>query len=357
MVRPSRPGTMRAHASGGPPPPLPAAAVPPSADHLALAHAVADAAAAVTTRYFRSALPVDAKADASPVTIADREAEAAARALLGREAPGHAVYGEEGGMTPPRVVPGGGEGGGGGPPGGEYLWVIDPIDGTKSFITGERERWRERWRERRRKRGGREEGEAVDHPTLTFFSFFLLLPPPSGKPLWGTLIALLHRGTPILGIIDQPVTRERWVGCAGAPTTLNGAPIAARPCPGGLAEAYVYATTPLMFGPPGSPTAAAWDRVSGAAKVPLYGCDCYAYGLVAGGWADAVVEADLGPYDFLALAPIVAGAGGTMTDWRGRPLGAAWDPVTGHSVAGCPREVVAAGDAAVHAEVLALLQA
>ncbi len=184
----------------------------------------------------------------------------------------------------------------------------------------------------------------------------LSLPQP-GKPLWGTLIALLHRGTPILGIIDQPITRERWVGAAGSPTTLNGAPISVRPCPGGLGEAYLYATTPLMFGDPAGPTGRAWARVSGAAKVPLYGCDCYAYGLVAAGWADAVVEADLGPYDFLALAPIITGAGGVMSDWEGRALGAAWDAEKGHSVADCPREVVAAGDPGVHGRILELLQA
>jgi hypothetical protein len=128
---PARPHTMRAHASTSSRPRLPV--LPPTPDHLALAHAVADAAAAVTTRYFRSPLPIDSKADASPVTIADRQAEAAARALLGREVPGHAVYGEEGGMTLPRAAAAAAGGAG-----GEYLWVIDPIDGTKSFITGQR---------------------------------------------------------------------------------------------------------------------------------------------------------------------------------------------------------------------------
>lgn len=146
------------------------------------------------------------------------------------------------------------------------------------------------------------------------------------------------------------------MGVAGAQTTLNGNPISTRACPGGLGDAYLYATTPLMFGDPASRTGSAWARVSAAAKVPLYGCDCYAYGLVAGGWADAVVEADLGPYDFMALAPIITGAGGVMSDWEGKALGAAWDAKTGHSVAGCPREVVAAGDKGVHAEVLALLK-
>ena len=135
---------------------------------------------------------------------------------------------------------------------------------------------------------------------------------PPGKPLWGTLIALLHRGQPVLGLIDQPVTRERWVGAAGRPTTLNGAPAAVRACPS-VADAYLYATTPHMFA---GRAEAAWGRVRDAARVPLYGCDCYAYGLLASGHVDLVVEADLQPYDYLALVPIVTGAGGVMTDWK-----------------------------------------
>jgi len=190
---------------------------------------------------------------------------------------------------------------------------------------------------------GREEGSPRAHPTT---------PHPPGKPLWGTLIALLHRGTPVLGIIDQPVTRERWVGAAGRATTLNGRPATTRPCPH-LAAAYLYATTPHMFAP--GRVEDAWVRVRDRARVPLYGCDCYAYGLLSSGHADLVVEADLGPYDYMALAPIVAGAGGVMSDWGGRPLRADFDDATGHSVAGLPREVVAAGDARMHAEAVALL--
>lgn len=151
--RTRRAAMQRAHASASP-------AVNPA--HLALAHSIADAAASITTRYFRSPLPIDSKADASPVTIADREAEAAARAVIGREAPEHAVFGEEGGMTLPRVR-------GSNFPAGEYLWVIDPIDGTKSFITGTSE----------------ERGRAVaglhpfnPHPILTsFFSLATSLSP------------------------------------------------------------------------------------------------------------------------------------------------------------------------------------
>lgn len=173
--------------------------------------------------------------------------------------------------------------------------------------------------------------------------------PPTGKPLWGTLIALLHRGTPILGVIDQPITRERWVGGAGLPTTLNGHPARVRGCPA-LGDAYLYATTPHMFA--AGKVEEAWVRVRDASKIPLYGCDCYAYGLLSSGHADAVVEADLGPYDYLAIVPIVTGAGGRMTDWRGAPLRAGWSPESGHSVAGLPREVVAAGDERVHADIV-----
>jgi inositol-phosphate phosphatase/L-galactose 1-phosphate phosphatase/histidinol-phosphatase len=236
----------------------PAAATP---ELLALAHALADAAAAVTTRYFRArSLPVDAKSDASPVTAADREAEAAMRALLAERAPAHAVFGEEAGFS--------------GSADAEYMWVLDPIDGTKSFITG--------------------------------------------KPVFGTLVALLHRGAPVLGLLDQPVTRERWAGAAGAATTLNGAPVAVRPC-ADLADAYLYATTPHMFA---GATEVSFNRVRDAVRIPLYGCDCYAYGLLAAGHVDLVVEADLKPYDYLALAPIVAGAGGCITG-RARRCGGA----------------------------------
>jgi inositol-phosphate phosphatase/L-galactose 1-phosphate phosphatase/histidinol-phosphatase len=153
----------------------------------------------------------------------------------------------------------------------------------------------------------------------------------------------------VLGLLDQPVTRERWAGAAGAATTLNGAPVAVRPC-ADLADAYLYATTPHMFA---GATEVSFNRVRDAVRIPLYGCDCYAYGLLAAGHVDLVVEADLKPYDYLALAPIVAGAGGCITDWAGAPLrwGAA-EAAAGRAPAG---EVVAAGDARAHAAALALL--
>ena len=184
------------------------------------------------------------------------------RALVAQKAPTHAVFGEEGGLT---------RGTGGAEP---FVWVLDPIDGTKSFITG--------------------------------------------KPLFGTLIALVDAatGVPVLGVLDQPVLRERWLGVAGSATTLNGEPVRVRAC-GAVKDAYLYSTTPFMFD---AATRPAYDDLAAAVRMPMYGCDCYAYGLLALGLCDLVAEADLKPYDYMALVPIVTGAGGVMTDWRVRHI-------------------------------------
>lgn len=250
--------------------------------HLSLAHALADAAGAVQRRYFRQPVAVDSKADDSPVTIADREAEAAMRELIHARAPGHGILGEEYGSETLDA---------------EFVWVLDPIDGTKSFITG--------------------------------------------RPLFGTLIALLHGGRPILGIIDQSILNERWVGVEGARSTHNGVPIAVRACPE-LDRAVLFVTSPRMFG--GFAERAAYQRVEDRVRLPMFGGDCYAYGLLAMGYADLVIEAALEPYDFMALVPVVAGAGGLLTDWRGDRLTLASDG-----------KVIAAGDARVHAAARELL--
>jgi len=248
---------------------------------LDLALRLADAAGPIIKRHFRSGATILDKADASPVTIADRDSEAAMRAIIAEVAPEHGILGEEHGAD--RID-------------AEYVWVLDPIDGTKSFVTG--------------------------------------------KPLFGTLIALTHRGLPVIGVIDQPVLNERWVGIAGQPTRFNGRPIATRAC-ASLNEAWMYATTPQMFV---GPDEAAYNRLAGAVKFPLYGADCYAYGLLAAGWADLVCEASLKPYDWCALVPVVEGAGGRITDWQGRAL--TLEPVG---------RVLAAGDAQLHAQALKLL--
>jgi inositol-phosphate phosphatase/L-galactose 1-phosphate phosphatase/histidinol-phosphatase len=248
----------------------------------ALAHRLADAAGDIQRRYFRSPVSVETKPDASPVTIADREAEAVMRELIAAAYPDHGILGEEHGRD--RVD-------------AEFVWVLDPIDGTKSFITG--------------------------------------------RPLFGTLIALAHHGRPVVGMIDQSILRERWVGVAGAGSAWNGRPIRVRACPR-LQDAVLFATSPTMF--QAGAENHAFDRVQKAVRLPMYGGDCYAYGLLAMGFADLVVEASLQPYDFMALAPVIAGAGGRLTDWQGREL-----------ELGSSGQVVAAGDERVHAEALALL--
>jgi inositol-phosphate phosphatase / L-galactose 1-phosphate phosphatase / histidinol-phosphatase len=188
----------------------------------------------------------------------------------------------------------------------EFMWVLDPIDGTKAFITG--------------------------------------------KPSWGTLIALLHEGTPILGIIDQPITRERWIGVQGRQTMLNGKLVKARPC-SNLSKAYMYSTTPLMFS---GASEQAYNRLRDQVLSPQYGADCYAYGLLAAGFVDLVVEADMKPWDYLAMVPIVKGAGGVITDWNDRKLSWRVDK-GGDSITAWSGEVLAAGDRRAHAEALKAL--
>ena len=250
---------------------------------LSLAVDLADAAGDTIRPYFRQPLAVDDKPDLSPVTIADRAAEAAMRKLIAERFPSHGVIGEEFGREREEA---------------EFVWVLDPIDGTKSFI--------------------------------------------SGVPLFGTLIALAQAGRPILGIIDQPISRERWIGASGQATTFNGVPIRTRAC-ATLATATVFSTSPDMFH---ADDAAAHARVASAAKLVRYGADCYAYGLVAYGLIDVVVEASLKPYDFSAMTPIVEGAGGIASDWRGMPLTLASDG-----------RVLVAGDRRAHQEALQLLAA
>ncbi|GIL46393.1 hypothetical protein Vafri_3390 [Volvox africanus] len=135
------------------------------------------------------------------------------------------------------------------------------------------------------------------HLPRLILQFFLF----TGKPLFGTLISLVYEGSPVLGIIDQPITKERWVGVVGQPTTLNGQTLRTRPCTE-VKLAYLYATTPHMFS---GDNEVAFNRLRDQVRIPMYGCDCYAYGLLAAGHCDLVVEADLKPYDYMALVPVV----------------------------------------------------
>ena len=255
------------------------AAVAPCPDEfVALAHALADAAGAVARRYFRTGLAVEDKADETPVTLADREAEAAIRELVAAHFPDHGVVGEEQGADRADA---------------SHVWVIDPIDGTRRFITG--------------------------------------------NPLFGTLIALVREGMPILGVIDIVMLGERWIGAAGRPTVMHDRdgerPARVRPC-AALEQAVLSASSPHMFSGDEFP---AFERVRESAKMVLYGGDCFNYGALASGYSDLVIEADMAPYDYLALVTVVTGAGGVMTGWTGAPLGLDSDG-----------RIIAAGDERVH---------
>ncbi|CAN5219259.1 histidinol-phosphatase [soil metagenome] len=230
-------------------------------DDIILSNRLADAAGAAIRPFYRQAFTLEDKVDDSPVTEADRAAEAAMRAILEVERPNDGIIGEEYGTVRE---------------GASRQWVLDPIDGTTSFI--------------------------------------------AGRPIFGTLIALMEEGWPVLGIIDQPIGAERWVGAAGRPTLFNGQRVRTKPCRE-LGQAVLATTSPNLFSED-----EAGHFLALAAKVArrriVYGGDCYNYGLVASGHIDLVVEAGLKLHDLAALVPIVEGAGGTMCDWSGEPLNA-----------------------------------
>jgi histidinol phosphatase-like enzyme (inositol monophosphatase family) len=236
---------------------------------IALASRLADAAGEAIRPYWRAEFGLDHKDDATPVTLADRAAEEAMRRLLTAEVPRDGIEGEEFGI----------ERGG-----ASRRWVLDPIDGTTSFV--------------------------------------------AGRPIFGTLIALLQDGFPILGIIDQPILRERWVGASGQATTFNGRPTRTRACRE-LSDMLLATTSPSLFD---DHAAEHFMALAGktAHRRMVWGGDCYNYGLLASGHVDLVCEAGLKLHDFAALVPVVEGAGGTMADWNGEPLHAGSE---GHVIA------------------------
>ena len=228
---------------------------------LALAEELADAARGIARRYFRTPLAVERKSDGSPVTVADREIETEMRRMIRAAFPGHAIRGEEFAS----------EGS------GEFTWVLDPIDGTKSFVTG--------------------------------------------YPLFGSLIALVQGGRARLGVIEAPALEERWVGCEGRATLFNGRQVRTRDCRE-TEQAVVYTTTVETFDPG---ERRRFEALSARAALRRFGGDCYLYGMLAGGYCDLVIEVQLKPHDFMAAIPIVEGAGGRISDWHGAPLGIASD--------------------------------
>ena len=235
--------------------------------------------------FFRSSLGIENKGGPGtfdPVTAADRAAETAMRTLIRESFPEHGIVGEEYGAEQTDA---------------EYVWVLDPIDGTKSFI--------------------------------------------SGMPAWGTLIALTRGGEPAYGMMHQPFTRERFTG-DGRTAHYRGPAgeraLHVRRC-GELSDAILMTTSPLLLD---EAERKAFRRVETAARLSRYGGDCYAYCMLAAGHVDLVIECGLKPYDIIPLIPIIAGAGGIVTDWNGGP-------------AKNGGRIVCAGDARVHKAAMTLL--
>jgi len=218
---------------------------------------LAQSARAVSLKHFRNLSTIEYKKDGSPVTTADRDIETLIRKMIAHRYPTHAIVGEEHGCASSKEP---------------WTWVIDPIDGTRSFITG--------------------------------------------KPTFGCLIALLYENQPVLGVIDMPALDERWIGVTGRPSTYNGVLCHSSSCER-LTEASVFATSIDMFN---NSEQKIFNRLSTKARFRNFGADCYAYGLVASGHADIVMESDLVNHDFLALAPVIEGSGGCISDWNGAPL-------------------------------------
>ena len=236
--------------------------------------------------FFRTALSVENKSRGGtfdPVTAADRAAESAMRVVIRRTFPNHGIIGEEFGAERPDA---------------EYVWVLDPIDGTKSFI--------------------------------------------SGMPAWGTLIALTHSGVPVLGMMHQPFMRERFSG-DGASAHYRGPAgeraLMVRPC-ANLSDAVLYTTSPRLMNPGDRK---AFAQVEEMVRLSRYGGDCYAYCLLAAGHIDIIIETELKPHDVIPLVPIITGAGGIVTTWEGGPASAGG-------------RIIAAGDKRVHAAAMAALK-
>jgi myo-inositol-1(or 4)-monophosphatase len=236
--------------------------------------------------FFRTTLGVEDKIRGGafdPVTAADRAAESAMRAMIRGKFPAHGIVGEEFGAERPDA---------------EFVWVLDPIDGTKSFI--------------------------------------------SGMPAWGTLIALTRGGQPVFGMVHQPFIGERFTGDNAAANYHGPAgdrALLTRPCTG-LRDAVLYTTSPRLMNPDDR---AAFAKVEDKVRLSRYGGDCYAYCMLAAGHVDLVIETELKPHDVAALIPIIVGAGGIMTTWTGEP-------------AEHGGRIVAAGDRGVHEAALAVLR-
>ncbi len=260
-------------------------------DFAAFVEKLGDAASEAIMPFFRTTLGAENKnagGPFDPVTEADRAAEVAMRRMIERTFPAHGIVGEEFGAVRAEA---------------DYVWVLDPIDGTKSFICG--------------------------------------------LPTWGVLIGLTVKGRPTYGTMVQPFTGERFVGDGGSASWHGPGPrgtrerrrLTTRRCDS-LAAAVVMTTSPLLYK---DDKLAALRRLEAEAKLVRYGCDCYAFAMLAAGHVDCVLESGLKPYDIAALVPIIEGAGGVVTAWDGGPAGGGGD-------------IIAAGDRRLHALALEKLK-
>lgn len=246
---------------------------------VAFAESLADASGKILLAANARRPTVELKPDRSLVTRIDRRIERRLRAMILRHYPGHGILGEEAG---------------GQNLGAELIWVIDPIDGTAPFV--------------------------------------------AGVPVFGTLIALLRRGEPIIGIVDHPVTGDRWVGARGRPTIRNGKRCRTRNCRT-LKDALMSASNPDFFKPADRP---GFEALRSRTQWRIYGGSCFSYGLLASGRTDVAIDAGLNIHDYAAFRPVIEGAGGVITDWEGRPITLR----TG-------KRILAAGNATLHREALA----
>ncbi len=246
-----------------------------------VANRLADAARACIKEFADVAPEPISKADGSPVTALDRAVEDRLRQLISETYPDHGIVGEERGVTSADK---------------ELVWVIDPIDGTLPFL--------------------------------------------AGFPVYGTLLALVRGDAPVLGIIDMPATDERWVGCQGLPSTRNGKPVKTRACDA-LSMALMSTSNPDFYGESDRP---ALQRMQAATRWAVYGGSCMAYAQIASGRIDVGIDVSFDPTDYLALVPVITGAGGVITDWDGNAL-----------TLRSRDRVIAAGDSGIHSKSLAVL--
>ena len=255
-----------------------------AAQFVGQANQFADISRAIIREEIYRPREVEVKADDTPVTPIDQKVERALRTAIAEAFPDHGIVGEEYDNVNPDA---------------EYTWVLDPIDGTMAFI--------------------------------------------AGLPCFGTLIALTRGGAPILGILDSPVSEERWVGVDGVGTTINGKTIRCRPC-ASLDSAFAHTSSPLYF--TSEDSVAAYERMRDAVQFLIFGGGCHAYGRIAHGYIDVAFEASHDIHDYLALVPIISNAGGVVSDWQGNPL-----------ILSSGSRFVASGDPRLHRLALEVLQA